>query len=87
MANVRIVPQQDTVSCIGTKVMLGDQEMSGVDRIELRADAESGVWRAVIHCIALVEGEIVAELVLPDGARAAVGGTVSNRIDGYVAKL
>lgn len=50
---VRIVPRVKDfgglVPTMGTKVMVGDQELPGVTKIVLIAEV-GGIWRAQIHC-------------------------------------
>lgn len=68
MALIRIIPAIDTHGEVtptqGTKVFLGDTEITGIYRIEVTADIND-VWRAVIHCHCHVEG-ITAEAEFVD---------------------
>lgn len=46
----------------GTRVMVGDAELTGVVKIELTAEPNS-LWRAVIHCH-VIPPELVADAEL-----------------------
>lgn len=43
----------------GTKVMVGDVELSGVTKVVLTAEVGE-TWRAEIHCHAICSGEVLA---------------------------
>lgn len=43
----------------GTKVMVGDVELSGVTKVVLTAEVND-IWRAEIHCHAICPDEVLA---------------------------
>lgn len=47
----------------GTRVMVGDQELNGVQKIVLTATVDS-LWKAEIHCIGAGFTDLNAEFVL-----------------------
>jgi len=55
---VRIIPQERDASgpvpTMGTKVMVGDQQLSGVTKIVLKAEV-NGIWEADITCHARMQ--------------------------------
>jgi hypothetical protein len=56
MAILRVVPAEPSDGkgshrCQGTKLFVGDQELTGVTRIELVADVNDDVWRARVDCM------------------------------------
>lgn len=62
---IRIVPPlaHGMTPTKGTQVFAGGQLVGGVTRIELVADVSDGVWRAVIHTLVKVDGEIHARII------------------------
>lgn len=57
-----VVPQGDGLTKTqGTQVWVGDQQLTGVVKIELIAEV-GDVWRAVVHCHVQPPAELLAEL-------------------------
>lgn len=55
---VRVVPaptEAGPMPVAGTRLFVGDEQIRGVTRVELIADIEDGLWRAVITCLADVQ--------------------------------
>ena len=48
--------------CQGTKLFVGDQELTGVTRVELVAQV-NGVWRAKVECWVNPPADLLAEVV------------------------
>lgn len=74
MAIARIVPVPADAGSPqrtrGTQVWVGDTQFTGVTRIELVADTDNNLWRAVIHCHVNVP-ELIAEADIITGQGAS----------------
>lgn len=68
MAVLRVVPAEPRDGkgphrCQGTKLFVGDQELTGVTRVELVAQV-NGVWRAKVECWAKPPADLLSEAVI-----------------------
>lgn len=68
MGNIlRVVPDthegQGPQRCQGTKLYVGDQELTGVTRVELIAEV-NGIWRAKVECWVKPPADLLSEAVI-----------------------
>ena len=73
MAILRVVPAEPRDGkgphrCQGTKLFVGDQELTGVTRVELVAQVNE-VWRAKVECMVELPPEIVCDAVIKGQTR------------------
>ena len=65
--HLRIVPAQregdGPTLCQGTRLFVGEQELTGVTRIELVAEVNN-VWRAKVECMVKPPADLLSEAVV-----------------------